>query len=154
MGVFIELVAILLLFYALVFLPWGLCDLSSLTRDWIPATCIGKQSLNPLTPREIPYTSIKSFMMSMLSTTWTGFIVTQSRRWQLEVNILFLAEELENHWQYFKSYEHTQYQDLGFYTILHKRKLSGLGEMTSSRARTDKSQDESGLPCSRNLGSA
>ena len=124
MGVFIELVAILLLFYALVFWPWGLCDLSSLTRDWIPATCIGRWSLNPSTTREIPYISIKSFIMSMLFTTWTGFIVTQSRRLKLESNILFLAKELENHWQHFKSYEHTQCQDLGFYTILHQRKLS------------------------------
>ena len=141
----------MLLFYALVFWPWGLCDLSSLTRDWIPATCIGKRSLNPSTTREIPYISIKSFIMSMLSTTWTGFIVTQSRRLKLEGNILFLAKELENHWQHFKSYEHTQCQDLGFYTILHQRKLSCLGEMISSRAGTDKSQDDSGLPGSRNL---
>ena len=36
-GVFIKFVTTLLLFYDLFFWPGGVCDLSSLTRDWTPA---------------------------------------------------------------------------------------------------------------------
>ena len=40
--VFIEFVTILLLFYALVFWPQGMWDLSSLTRDRTRTACIGR----------------------------------------------------------------------------------------------------------------
>ena len=44
---FIEFVTKLLLFYALVFWPWGMWYLSSPTGDWTCSPCIGKWSLNP-----------------------------------------------------------------------------------------------------------
>ena len=50
---FIKFVTILLLFYVLVFWPWGMWDLSSPTRDWTLTSCIGKQSLNHWVTREI-----------------------------------------------------------------------------------------------------
>ena len=52
--VFIEFVTILLLFYVFVFWPWGMWDLSSPTRDWTHTPCIGRQSLNHWTAREVP----------------------------------------------------------------------------------------------------
>ena len=52
--VFIEFVTILLQFYVLVFWPWSMWDLSSLTRDWTCTPCIGRRSLNPCTAREVP----------------------------------------------------------------------------------------------------
>ena len=52
--VFIELATILLLFYALVPCPWGMWDLSSLTRDQTRTPCIGRWSLNHWTTREVP----------------------------------------------------------------------------------------------------
>ena len=51
---FIEFVTILLLFYVLVFWPRGMWDLSSPTRDRIHTPCIGRQSLNNWTAREVP----------------------------------------------------------------------------------------------------
>ena len=51
--VFIEFVIILLLLYALVFRLWGNWNLSSPTRDWIYAPCIGRRSLNHWTTREV-----------------------------------------------------------------------------------------------------
>ena len=52
--VFIEFVTILLLFYVLVFWPRGMWDLSSPTRDRTRTPCIGRQSLNHWTAREVP----------------------------------------------------------------------------------------------------
>ena len=52
--VFFEFVVILLLFYVLVFWPRGMWDLSSLTRDQTRTPCIGKQSPNHWTTREVP----------------------------------------------------------------------------------------------------
>ena len=51
---FIEFVTILLLFYVLVFWPWGMWDLNSLTRDPTRTPCIGRRSLNHWTAREVP----------------------------------------------------------------------------------------------------
>ena len=44
-------------FMFLVFWPWGMCDLSSLTREWIRTPYTGRQRLNHCTTREIskPY---------------------------------------------------------------------------------------------------
>ena len=52
--VFIEFVTILLLFYVFGFWPQGTWDLISLIRDRTPAPCIGRQSLNHWTTREVP----------------------------------------------------------------------------------------------------
>ena len=52
--VFIEFVTILLLFYVLVFWPQGMWDLSSPTGDRTRTTCIGRQSPNHWTAREVP----------------------------------------------------------------------------------------------------
>ena len=55
--VFIEYVTILFLLFSglvLVFWPWGLWDLSFLTRDWTWTPCIGRWSLNHCTSREGP----------------------------------------------------------------------------------------------------
>ena len=52
--VFIEFVTILLLFCVLVFWPRGMWDLSSPTRDRTRNPCIGRQSLNHWTAREVP----------------------------------------------------------------------------------------------------
>ena len=49
--VFIEFVAILLLFYVLVFWPWGMWDLSSLIRNWTRTPSIGRRSLTHWTAR-------------------------------------------------------------------------------------------------------
>ena len=56
---FIEFVAILLLFYILVFWPQGTWDLSFLTRDRISSPCIGRQSLNHWTTSKVPYETPK-----------------------------------------------------------------------------------------------
>ena len=42
--------------YVLVVWSWGMWDLSSLTRDRTLSPCVGRQSLNPWTTREVPYT--------------------------------------------------------------------------------------------------
>ena len=44
--VFIEFVTLLLLFYVLIFWPWGRWDLSSPTRDRTCIPCSGRRSLN------------------------------------------------------------------------------------------------------------
>ena len=44
----------LLLFYILVFRPWGVWDLRSLMRDWNLTPCIGRWRLNYWTARQIP----------------------------------------------------------------------------------------------------
>ena len=51
---FTELVTILLLFYALVFWPVGMWDLSSPTKDRTCTPCTGRQRLNHWTAREVP----------------------------------------------------------------------------------------------------
>ena len=52
--VFVESVAILLLSYVLVFWPWGVWDLSSLTRNRISIPYIERGSPNHRTAREVP----------------------------------------------------------------------------------------------------
>ena len=52
--VFIGFVTRLLLFYVLIFWPWGMWDLSSQTRDWTLTPYTGRQSLNHWTTREVP----------------------------------------------------------------------------------------------------
>ena len=52
--VFIEFVTILLLFYVLVFWLRGMWDLSSPTLGRTRTPCIGRQSLNHWTTREVP----------------------------------------------------------------------------------------------------
>ena len=52
--IFIEFVTVLLLFYVLVLWPQGMWDLNSLTRDRTCTSCIGRQSLNHWTTREVP----------------------------------------------------------------------------------------------------
>ena len=44
----------LLLFYILVFWPWGMWDLRSLMRDWNLTPCIGRWRLNHWTARQVP----------------------------------------------------------------------------------------------------
>ena len=51
--VFIEFITRLLLFQVLFFWPWGLWDLSSLTRDRTCSPCIGRCSLNHWTASEV-----------------------------------------------------------------------------------------------------
>ena len=41
-------------FYVLGFWPWGMWDLSFLTRDWTLTPCIERQSLNHWITREVP----------------------------------------------------------------------------------------------------
>ena len=57
--VFIEFVTILLLFYVLVFWPWGMGDLSSLTRDQTKMPHVGKQSRNYWITREVMAVAFK-----------------------------------------------------------------------------------------------
>ena len=52
--IFIEFITILLLFYVLVFWPWGMWDFSLPTRDRTHILCTGRQSLNHWTTREVP----------------------------------------------------------------------------------------------------
>ena len=52
--VFIEFVIVLLLFYVLVFLPWGMWEHSSPTRDRTCTSCIERWSLNHWTTWEVP----------------------------------------------------------------------------------------------------
>ena len=52
--VLIEFLTILLLFHVLVFWPRGMWDLSSPTTDQTCTLCIGRQSLNHWTTREVP----------------------------------------------------------------------------------------------------
>ena len=51
--VFIKFVTMLLLLYVLVFWPWLMWNLSSLTKDWTCTPCIGKRSLNHWAAREV-----------------------------------------------------------------------------------------------------
>ena len=52
--VLIEFVTILLLFYVLVFCPWGMWDLNSPTREWTYTSYTGRQTLNHWTTMEVP----------------------------------------------------------------------------------------------------
>ena len=52
-NVFIEFVAVLLMLYVLVCWLSGMWDLSSMTGDQACTHCIGRQSLNPWTAREV-----------------------------------------------------------------------------------------------------
>ena len=56
--VFIAFVTKLLLFYVLGFWPWGMWSLSSPTRDRTRTPCIGRQSLNHWTTREVPHMGV------------------------------------------------------------------------------------------------
>ena len=46
-------VTTLLLFHVLAFWLWGMWDLRPLTRDWTYTPCVGRQSLNHWTSREV-----------------------------------------------------------------------------------------------------
>ena len=50
---FFESVTVLLLFYVLVFGPRSMWDLKSTTKDRTHTPCVGRQSPNPWTTREI-----------------------------------------------------------------------------------------------------
>ena len=52
--VFIEFVTILLLFCVLVLWPWGIWNLSSLTRDWTWTPDTGRWNLHLWTTRDVP----------------------------------------------------------------------------------------------------
>ena len=54
-NVFIEFLAISLLFYVLAFWPPGMRDSNFLTRDATHTLCTGRQSLKHWTGREMPY---------------------------------------------------------------------------------------------------
>ena len=43
--------------HVLIFWPWGMWSLTSLTRDWTYTSCVGGRSLNQWTIREIPAVS-------------------------------------------------------------------------------------------------
>ena len=58
--VFVEFVTILFLFYGLVFWPWSIWALSIPSRDWTHTPCVGRQSLNHCTAREVPPFGINS----------------------------------------------------------------------------------------------
>ena len=60
---FTEFVAVLLLFYVLVFWPWGMWDLSSLTRDRTCTLCIGRWSLIHWTIREAPQETFECLLI-------------------------------------------------------------------------------------------
>ena len=60
--IFIEFITILLLFYVLVFWPWGMWDLSAQTRT--RTACIGRCSLNHWTAREVPSDLSRAFPFS------------------------------------------------------------------------------------------
>ena len=77
--VFIELVTILLLFYALVFWLRGMWDLRSLTRDRTRTPCIGRRSPNHWTAMDVPELSMmtESSMSLFSSTVATNYV------WQL-----------------------------------------------------------------------
>ena len=64
--VFIESVTILLLFYVLVFWPWGMWDLSFLTRNWTWTCCIRRQNPNHWTTRVV-LTCFKSKILALLT---------------------------------------------------------------------------------------
>ena len=70
--VFIEFVTILLLFPVLVFWPGRTWGLISLTRNRTCIPCIGRQSLNPWTTREVP-----DFCFYFLSHRVYGIMVFQ-----------------------------------------------------------------------------
>ena len=56
--IFIEFVAILLLFYVLIFWPQGMWDISAWTRDQTHIPCIGRQSLTHWAARETSYRTL------------------------------------------------------------------------------------------------
>ena len=61
--VFIECVTILLLSYVLVVWPRGIGDLNSLIKDQTHIPCIGRQSLNHWTTKEVPKISYVYFVL-------------------------------------------------------------------------------------------
>ena len=68
-------VTILLLFYVLVFWPWGMWDLSSQTRDWTCTLCIRRWSLNHWTTREIPGTHYLIAFLCLFSSAFSAGII-------------------------------------------------------------------------------
>ena len=68
----IEFVTTLLPFYVLVFWPQGMWDLSSLTRDRTLSPCIGRQSPNHWTAREVPKVTL--FLTAVLFTSVKALI--------------------------------------------------------------------------------
>ena len=71
--VLFEFVAILFLFYVLVFWPWGMWGLSP-TRNWTYTPCIGRQNLSHWTAKEVPkwiYVLNADFLNSSLEVKWS-----------------------------------------------------------------------------------
>ena len=79
-SIFIAFVTILLLFYVLVFWLQGMWDLSSPIRDAIHTPCIGRQSLNHWTAREVPgpYTLTWSYYCK-----WTALLPSKGQPFHL-----------------------------------------------------------------------
>ena len=63
--VFTESVTILLLFYVLVFQPWDMWDLNSLTRDQAHTLSIRRRRLNHWPTGKIPFASCFYFFLSI-----------------------------------------------------------------------------------------
>ena len=96
--VFIESVTVLLLFYVLVFWPWGTWDLSSPTRDRTCTPCSGRLSLNHWTTREVPsYFLVSIFWGGLFCLFATLHILwdlrSPNRDWTQAVNV-----QSPNHW--------------------------------------------------------
>ena len=64
--VFIEFVTIFLPFHVLVFWPWGMWDLNSLTRDQTCTPGIGRRSPNHWTAREVPRMSFNVYIFERI----------------------------------------------------------------------------------------
>ena len=56
----------LLLFHVLFFWPWGMWDLSYLSRDWTRTPCTGRWSFNHWTSREVPILGDSSLYLMLL----------------------------------------------------------------------------------------
>ena len=87
--VFIEFVTIFLLFYVfcfLVFLLWGMRNLSSQTRDWTHIPYFGRRSLNHWTTGEVPVSvteNVKIFLLidpSISSVQFSCSVMSNSLR--------------------------------------------------------------------------
>ena len=79
--VFIEFVTILLVFYVLVFWPWGMWGLSSPTRGQTLTPWIGRQSLNHWTTREVPrwYSFIFYLFIYLFIYFWLCWVFVSGR---------------------------------------------------------------------------
>ena len=61
------------LFYVLAFWLWGMCNLSSLTRDQTCTSCIGRQSLKQWTTTAVPWVNFRG-LSSALLISWTSYV--------------------------------------------------------------------------------